>query len=57
MFHILTYKCIHKPMDYTQTPKTDRASTYEPVYQSSNHHIQTFAKLAKHLKNLYYTIF
>ena len=37
IFHTLMYKCIHKPLHPTQTLRT---FTYEPVWQSSNHHIQ-----------------
>ena len=44
------YKCIHNPKYHTQTPKIPRTFIYEPVWQSSNHHVQTFAKLAKHLE-------
>ena len=52
IFHILMYKCIHKPIHHTQTPKIPRAFTFEPAWQSSNHHIQKFAELAKHLEKL-----
>ena len=51
--HILMYKCIHKTIDHTQTPKIPRTFTYEPVWESSNHHIQKFANfvnLTKHLE-------
>ena len=48
--HILMYKCIHKPMYHTQTPKIPRSFTYELVWQFSNYHIQMFAKLVKHLE-------
>ena len=41
-FHILMYNYIHKPIHHTQIPKIPRAFTYEPVWQSSNHHIQIF---------------
>ena len=41
---------IHSQKIYhAQTPKIPRAFTYEPAWKSSNHHIQMFAKLAKHL--------
>ena len=46
-------KCIHKPIHHAQTPKTPREFTYEPVWQSSNHHMQKFAELPKHLENFY----
>ena len=37
-------------MYHTQTPKTPQAFTHEAIWQSSNHHIETFAKLPKHLE-------
>ena len=46
--HMLIFKCIHKPMYHTQTPKITRPFTYEPVWQFSNHKAQKFANLAKH---------
>ena len=49
-FDILMYKCIHKPIFHTQTAEIPQTCTYEVVWQSSNHHTQTFAKLAKHLE-------
>ena len=44
------YKCIHKPIYHTQMHKIPRTFTYEPSWQSANHHKQTFAKLAKHFE-------
>ena len=50
IFHILcTNLCIHKPIHHTLTPKIP---TYELVWQSSSHHIQTFAKMAKLARHL-----
>ena len=49
-FHMLMYKCIHKTIHHTWTPKILRVFTYESVWQSSNHHIQMFAKLVNHLQ-------
>ena len=47
------YKCILKPIYHNtppQSPKIQRAFTYKHIWQSSKHHIQTFANLAKHLE-------
>ena len=42
--------CIFVNIFMNDTPKIQRSFTYEPVLQSSNHHIETFAKLAKYLE-------
>ena len=44
------YKYINKPMYHTQTAVIPRALTYEPVWQSTNHHIHTLVKLANNLE-------
>ena len=46
IFHILMYKCIHKPIHHTHTPKIPRNS-YVNLFGSLP---QTFAKLAKYLE-------
>ena len=56
IFHILMYKCTHKPTYHTQTPKIPKTVTFEPVWQSSNHHIQKFCKIAKLPKHLEKTL-
>ena len=50
IIHILMYKHIHKPIQHTQMPKMPRAFTCKRLWQSSNHHIQNFTKLSKHLE-------
>ena len=46
------YKCIHKPIHHTQTPKMPRALTDDPVWEFLNHHVLTFAKFSKLAKHL-----
>ena len=48
IFYMLIYKS-HQPIYHKQIPKMSKTFIYEPAWQSTNHHIQKFAKLAKHL--------